>query len=93
MRERIVLPRLQDLIDDVLEIMRRLEQDEEWECLVLDDSDAFKHLFMDAREKRYLGGASTGMELLLLGAPLRNQNQPLALGASGRAIFANDHGR
>ena len=36
MRERVVLPRMADLITDILETIARLETGEDWECSVLD---------------------------------------------------------
>ncbi len=56
MHERIVLPRLRDLIDDILWAISTLQEDEDWETLVLDYADAFKQLVVDEAERRHLGG-------------------------------------
>ena len=51
MRERVVLPRLSDLIADILAVIGMLEDGEDWECLVLDYADAFKHCRIDEKER------------------------------------------
>ena len=55
MAERVVLPRVQDVIDDILGIQSQLGPGESWECLVLDYEDAFKQLRVAECERRHLG--------------------------------------
>ena len=57
MKERVVLPRISDFIDDVLTVNEQAnEQGAAWETLILDFSDAFKHLKIDEAEQKYLAG-------------------------------------
>ena len=58
-RERVVLPRVTDVVADTLDLQ------EEWpkcdvEYFVLDFKDAFKQLSLDPRERRYMGGEALG---------------------------------
>ena len=57
--ERLILPRLADARDDVLHGIAMAGHDE-WECAVLDFSDAFKQLRVDESERRFLGGRALG---------------------------------
>ena len=71
-QERVVLPRIMDFIEDVLFLGEQLKADEDWEVLILDFLDAFKHLVIDEAERGQLGGrALVGCfvaKVLLLGA-------------------------
>ena len=55
-QERVVLPRIMDFIEDVLFVGEQLKADEDWEVLILDFQDAFKHLVVDEAERGKLGG-------------------------------------
>ena len=54
--ERVVLPRLRDARDCILELMQRYGR--EWELMGLDFSGAFTQLFVAPRERKYLTGAA-----------------------------------
>ena len=55
-RERLVLPRLGDVMDDNAELLEVSEHDDEWLVAVLDFADAFKHLSVAPEEQAYLSG-------------------------------------
>ena len=50
--ERIVLPRISDVIDDALDIADGLQPDEDLEAMVLDCADAFQQLTVAAQERK-----------------------------------------
>ena len=58
--ERLVLPRLSDLIRDVLDLLDLLEKGESVELFGGDFKDAFKQLFVHADERRFLSGEALG---------------------------------
>ena len=72
MTERVILPRISDLIEDVLAVEEALEPGENWECMIADFKDAFKHLHVAEAERRFLGGRALGgtfcYRVLLFGA-------------------------
>ena len=55
-KERLVLPRLSDLIDDTIDMMLKCRENESVELVVLDFADAFKHLHVSPAEQPYLAG-------------------------------------
>ncbi len=59
MNERIVLPRLMDVVTDLLKLMKEAGA-ADWDELVLDFRDAFKQLKVDEAEQKYLGGSALG---------------------------------
>ena len=59
-RERLVLPRLRDVIDEAVEVMHGRAVQDELEFLVLDFKDAFKMLAVHADERRFLAGRAMG---------------------------------
>ena len=87
MRERAVLPRMADLITDILETIARLETGGDWECVVLHYSDAFKHLQINDEECRYLGGRALNCcfcyRVLLFGV----KSGPLLWGRAGALLM------
>ena len=50
MTERVVLPRISDIIEDILTVAGRLKPGEAWEALVLDYRDAFEHMKINQKE-------------------------------------------
>ena len=58
--ERIVLPRVRDIIEGVMELLERKNNNEGVEFLTLDFRDAFKQLHVVASERRFLAGAAMG---------------------------------
>ena len=58
--ERLVLPRLSDLIRDVLDLLDLLQADEEVHIFGGDFRDVFKQLFVHAEERRFLAGEALG---------------------------------
>ena len=57
MNERVVLPRVSDFVEDALKVQAKASgPGETLEALVLDFSDAFKHLRIDKSERKYLAG-------------------------------------
>ena len=58
--ERIVLPRVKDIIEGVMELLERKNNNEGVEFLTLDFRDAFKQLHVVASERRFLAGAAMG---------------------------------
>ena len=58
--ERLVLPRLVDAERSILNLFDGMPDNEELELLVLDYTDAFKHLMVRNSEKRYLSGEFQG---------------------------------
>ena len=54
-QERVVLPRLQDVRDDILELIEQ-HGGEAWDMMGLDFSDAFKHIKVHKKEQKYLTG-------------------------------------
>ena len=54
--ESVVLPRLSDVTDGVVDMVRSGVPDQEVEFLVLDFKDAFKQLRVHPDERRYLSG-------------------------------------
>ena len=55
-KERLVLPRLSDLIDDTTDMMLKARDHESIELVVLDFADAFKQLHVSPLEQPYLAG-------------------------------------
>lgn len=60
LRERLVLPRLKDVIEDVMKLMEASSKGDRTEFMSLDFADAFKQLPVLHREKRYLSGQAAG---------------------------------
>jgi hypothetical protein len=60
MKERIVLPRLEDVRLGLLALLQALVPGEEITLLTLDFRDAFKQLKVDPRERRFLAGFADG---------------------------------
>ncbi len=58
-KERIILPRLSDIVDDILALLE-YSNDGTWDQMVLDFRDAFKQLPVHPSEQRFLGGAALG---------------------------------
>ena len=58
--ERIVLPRVRDIIEGVMELLEHKNNNEGVEFLTLDFWDAFKQLHVVASERRFLAGAAMG---------------------------------
>ena len=58
--ERIVLPRVKDIIEGVMELLEGKNNNEGIEFLTLDFRDAFKQLHVVASESRFLAGAAMG---------------------------------
>ena len=56
--ERIVLPRMSDLVEDVSILLEQLQPGEEIKLLSLDFSNAFKQLAVRDNEKRFLSGTA-----------------------------------
>ena len=54
--ERIILPRIEDAAWSTIGVARELQDDEDVELLVIDFSDAFKHLIVAPDEQRFLAG-------------------------------------
>ena len=59
-KERVILPRISDLIEDVLSVIERLKEGEQWEAFALDFRDAFKHMIINENERCHLGGRALG---------------------------------
>ena len=57
--ERTVLPRIEDAAWSMIGVAKDLTEDEGVEVLVIDFSDAFKHLIIDGSERRFLAGTAT----------------------------------
>ena len=57
-KERLVLPRLSDLIDDTTDMMLKARDHESIELVVLDFADAFKQLHVSPLEQPYFGCGS-----------------------------------
>ena len=55
-RERLVLPRVEDLITAIMELLQRQVPGEGLELLTLDFRDAFKQLHMVPSERPFLAG-------------------------------------
>ena len=66
MAERVILPRISDLIEDIRSTMDRLKEGEEWEAFVLDFRDAFNHMIINADEQCHLGGRALGGSFVYL---------------------------
>ena len=70
--ERIVLPRLEDVLDDVRHLAAWREPGDELIMLVLDIKDAFHHLPLKAEERRFhvalLGGRVVSYKRLVFGS-------------------------
>ena len=60
LQERLVLPRLSDVISATLDLMETGFDTEHLSCLVADFSDAFKMLRTHPRERRFAGMVSGG---------------------------------
>eukprot|EP00972_Heterocapsa_arctica_P092095 13583390-Heterocapsa_arctica.AAC.1 len=60
MKERIVLPRLEDVRQGLLALLQALVPGEEITLLTLDFRDAFKQLKVDPRERRFLACFADG---------------------------------
>ena len=58
--ERIVLPRLSDVINNGVDFLRSRSTDDLVEFIVLDFKGAFKQLKVHASERRYLSGEYSG---------------------------------
>ena len=58
--ERLILPRLRDVVSDILDLLECKEQHEHVLLVTLDFSDAFKHLQVRDSEKRFLAGQAKG---------------------------------
>ena len=58
--ERLVLPRVKDIIEGVMELLERKNNHEGAEFLTLDFRDAFKQLHVVPSERRFLTGAAMG---------------------------------
>ena len=58
--ERLVLPRMSDVIDDCVDLMLATETSEDVEAAVFDFKDAFKHLRVAPEEQPYLAGRAWG---------------------------------
>ena len=58
-KERLVLPRISDLMQDILDVIE-LAGPEGGECMILDFADAFRQLPVAENERRFLGGQALG---------------------------------
>ncbi len=58
--QRVVLPRLMDVVEDGLAVTSQVKDKSEYDHLCIDFSDAFKQLLLDEREWRHVGGAALG---------------------------------
>ena len=63
-KERLVLPRVKDIIEGVMELLERKNNREGVEFLTLDFRDAFKQLHVVPSERRFLTGAAMGGPLV-----------------------------
>ena len=57
--ERIILPRITDVVNDALEIGEDLQPEEDVEAMVLDFADAFKQLTVAPQERKYICGRTS----------------------------------
>ena len=80
MTERVILQRISDFVEDILSVAERLEEDEEWETLILDFKDAFKHLVVSENERRHLGGRAIGGTFVYRALLFRIKESPLLWG-------------
>ena len=60
LKERLVLPRLKDAVEDALTLLEVAAPHEQIEFMTLDFSDAFKQLPVLHNEKKYLSGQALG---------------------------------
>ena len=61
MSERVVLPRIGDVIADVLTLLEEVsDEGESWSQMVLDFLDAFKQMRVCEKEQKHLGGQGLG---------------------------------
>ena len=60
LKERLVLPRLKDALEDTLQLLETKTPNERVLYMSLDFSDAFKHLAVRENEYRYLSGRALG---------------------------------
>ena len=101
--ERIVLPRVSDLLADTLDLLRaaRAKPDESLEFLVLDWEDAFHSIGVWDTEKPHqvvkgIGSTFVGYETVLFGgagSPSVWGRAAAFLGRSGQALFDHDEAR
>ena len=72
--ERIVLPRISDVITDTLDIQGALKPGEDLEAMVLDFADAFKQLTVAPQERKYMRTLS-GRQLRIHHGGVRHQGR------------------
>jgi hypothetical protein len=85
--ERIVLPRLSDVVANLLKLLRSRSPTNEVECAVLDFKDAFKQLQINPSEPRYLSGCFSGGWFLYLRILFGIVCGPLVWGRVAAAIM------
>ena len=94
--ERLILPRLRDVVSDILDLLECKEQHEHVLLVTLDFSDAFKHLQVRDSEKRFLAGQAKGgffvYNIVLFGVktgPLVWGRMAALLSRSTQALFSD----
>ena len=99
-QERLVLPRLRDVVEDAMILYESKEKDEVVRLLSLDFKDAFKQLPVRHNEKRYLSGMAAGgffvYHVVLFGirtGPLVWARMAALVARASQSLFADDRCR
>ena len=86
-QERVILPRLTDVVDDALDLMED-QSTGQCEFMALDFRHAFKQLAVHPDERRHLGGEAMGWLLLVQSILVRGKVRPTIVEANGGAAHA-----
>eukprot|EP00438_Fugacium_kawagutii_P014285 Skav215770 [mRNA] locus=scaffold106:569116:574315:+ [translate_table: standard] len=100
LNERLVLPRLKDVIEDVMMLMEAQTPGDEIEFMSLDFADAFKQLPVLHSEKKYLSGQAAGGHVVYHRVLFGIKTGPLVWGRiaalvarSTQSLFSPDRAR
>ena len=86
-KERLVLPRLSDVIEDTTDMLLKAKSGEDVELVVLDFADAFKHLRVSPLEQPYLAGRAWSGVFVYLVVLFGIGSGPLVWGRVAAAVL------